>query len=489
MLKCRKGWWLRYRQTRSYSFFKWYILLGLLCCSNVSAEAVQTAYKAVEGNGNDQIVKILVYDDTYLLVAGDTDSPEFEGIEPDSIVGKRGRSDIFLALVEKDTLAVKKALVIGGSLEDRAHALYQDKSGRIFIAGSTFSPDFPHGKKFGSPSADGLKSNIVLMQCTPELDGLEQSWLIGGEDYDYPDALTGREEKLFLAGHTASQEFPVSADAYNSQLNIHSKHPLSYGFDAFVFSFDLATEQIYHSTFLSGEEDEFVAGLDFDRQGKIIIAGYTLSSDYLDIHIPESKFSGVNPFVVSLDNNLQTKHGAFILQKSNHFYVKGMFLDKDGSVWLVGHCTGGSLRSTPGGIFGRHIGGAFDAFILHINASLDTVLGATYFGGSNNDFAQNVEIDEDGKVLVGGFTDSFTDFPMLDTTHIKWNKLAHYDTYLTKLSPSLDKIEWVSMQGRNGYEIVTDMVREGSVVYQAGYAVMSGKKKNMLIEKTLYDMP
>jgi hypothetical protein len=86
----------------------------------------------------------------------------------------------------------------------------------------------------------------------------------------------------------------------------------------------------------------------------------------------------------------------------------GVAIDKEGNQYLIG--TTNSFRLTDNVVsFGSYNGGT-DAFVARINSQTNELDYLAYLGGIGDDEATGIAVDDDGNVVVTGFTDS-RDFP------------------------------------------------------------------------------
>jgi hypothetical protein len=122
-------------------------------------------------------------------------------------------------------------------------------------------------------------------------------------------------------------------------------------------------------------------------------------------------------------------------------------VDVSGNMYLAGHTSTNSLRTTPGAVNGTYGGGGSDAFVAKVNA--DGSLGyLTYLGGSGADFAFGIAVDAGGSAYVTGQTTS-ADFSSA-------NAIQGYgggaDAFVAKLNPTGTAIVYATFLGGAGFE-------------------------------------
>lgn len=92
-------------------------------------------------------------------------------------------------------------------------------------------------------------------------------------------------------------------------------------------------------------------------------------------------------------------------------FVESVALDRDGNAYVAGRTLSSDLPTTPGAF--QSTIQFIDVFIAKLNSTGNAAVYVTYLGGSGEERAPKIAVDEDGNVYVTGVTSSF-DFP---TTH------------------------------------------------------------------------
>ena len=94
-------------------------------------------------------------------VTGFTRSVDFP-VTPDAPQSAHGgEQDIFVATLAADGSALEFSTFLGGSLNKISRGIGLDASGNIYVAGRTFSPDYPTTGGALDPALDGLTDAIV----------------------------------------------------------------------------------------------------------------------------------------------------------------------------------------------------------------------------------------------------------------------------------------------------------------------------------------
>jgi hypothetical protein len=101
-----------------------------------------------------------------VYITGNTTSPDFPVTDNNLRVGYRGgssRGDVFMLIFDASLRDMKYSALIGGTSEDTGFCIDVDARGRIVVAGSTNSADFPMGtSSFDDTYNGGANDSFVL---------------------------------------------------------------------------------------------------------------------------------------------------------------------------------------------------------------------------------------------------------------------------------------------------------------------------------------
>ena len=168
---------------------------------------------------------------------------------------------------------------------DGSNAIAVDASGCAYIAGKTFSPDFPvtpnaFQKTFKAESG----FNYFVAKLNPEGTGLIYSTYLGGttEDNNYYSAIgLGLDGfgNVYIAGGTYETDFPITANAFQKVNTFQS---------GFISKLSETGSTLVYSTYLGGTEGGYyqhaaqnsINGLAVDVTGHAYVTGWTGNKDF-----------------------------------------------------------------------------------------------------------------------------------------------------------------------------------------------------------------
>jgi Beta-propeller repeat len=312
-----------------------------------------------------------------------------------------GDSDAFLLAPGGQ---VVYATFVGGSGADQGDGLELDSNGGAFVAGTTWSNDFP-----GQPSTRVTSGGDAFVSYfQPDRTGTLRSVVFGGQQQE---KLTGiaRDERggLFAVGYTKSKDFPT-IHPIQSELRGVS--------DMFLTRLAVPSLTVTFSTFFGGSGDDSGWGVVVDNRGNPVVAGITNSTDLPTI---ESSYQRVNKG--GLDAFVATFQGADYREVHSTYFGGSkddssgndgddIKLDAKGNVWLVG-LTGSKDLPTMNALQPEYGGGDLDGFLAAFSPDLTKLCHSSYRGGTERDMLEGLDISKSGFVLATGLSWS-DDLPM-----------------------------------------------------------------------------
>jgi hypothetical protein len=220
-------------------------------------------YSTYLGGKDDEGIFGIAFDnDRNLYVAGETSSVNFPTKNPiQSQVG--GSYDAFVSKFDPTGKKLIYSTYLGGNDYDHAVGLRVDRQGRAYLAGITFSADFPVQNALqttkGGP-ADGFVAK--LGQSGSELIF---STFLGGNGFDEVNAITlGQDDSIYVTGFTNSSDFPTTPNAMSTKCD-GGVQPFCIG-DAFVAKLDLVGQTLLYSTYVGGSSYDSANGIAVDAR-------------------------------------------------------------------------------------------------------------------------------------------------------------------------------------------------------------------------------
>jgi hypothetical protein len=206
---------------------------------------------AVDGAGN-------------AYVAGSTASSDFptaNAFQPSYVMGY----EAFVAKLDASGSALVYSTYLGGTSVDEASAIAVDDAGSAYVAGYTWSVDFPTAHAFQPTRAGGYSADAFVTKLSASGRALVYSSYLGGSEIEQADAVAvDSAGNAFVAGHTASTDFPTANALQATNAGVS---------DAFVTKLDAFGTALVYSTYLGGSGDDRARAIAVDSTGNAYPGG------------------------------------------------------------------------------------------------------------------------------------------------------------------------------------------------------------------------
>ncbi|MBI5234879.1 MAG: SBBP repeat-containing protein [Deltaproteobacteria bacterium] len=349
---------------------------------------------------------------------------------------------------------------IGGGSYDYAYGVAVDSSGNVYVAGATASPDYPSASSGAGRKPGGY--DVFISKFNAGLTTLISTAFIGGsgEDYAYAVALDP-SGNVYVAGATASPDFPVSGTPYDKSHNN--------GYDAFVSKFTPDLSTLEASSLIGGAGDDFAYALAINSTGGVYVAGRTGSSDYPVSWMPyDGRYNGgYDAFVSKFTPDLSTLEASSFIGGADYDRAYALAIDQTGSVYVAGRTASADYPTTVAS-FDKSYNGGSDAFVSKLDGALSNLIASTFIGGGDNDYGAAIAIDNAGNVYVAGATAS-SDYP---SSGAPYNGTFNggYDAFISKFDAGLASLQTTTFLGGSGYDYATTIaIDRNDEVIVAGY--------------------
>ncbi len=249
-----------------------------------------------------------------------------------------------------------------------------DADGHLYGGGIVFAQGYPTTLGVLDPDFNGGTIDVGISKWTADGSGLEWSTYYGGSGNESPHSMVvNADDELYVLGSTGSVDLPTTPGCVD---NTFAGGPgltfiIGYGYDQplgtdmFVAHFNSTATALIGSTFMGGAEND-----------------------------------GINNAPELAHNYGDSFRGEIIV-------------DANGNP-VVASTTASAGLPTNGGPQAAYGGGAQDGYCFRLDPGLNTVLWATYIGGSGADAAYGVQVDSNGELFVAGGTAS-GNLPMTGT--------------------------------------------------------------------------
>ncbi len=239
--------------------------------------------------------------------------------------------DIFFAKINPNGTHLLHSTYIGGSNKDLAQAMVYCKENKlIFIAGNTFSANFPHLRRLGGAQDFG-SSAIFVIKILPNAYEIVPCFFAGGSGKDDVVSLAlDSQNNLWVGGNAFSEDFPA-------QLRIES--PSSHYPGIFLLQWSIEKRVIEKSLLISGNDKDFLRTMAFKKDGSLLLGGLTYSSNLIS---KEGMIQNVNKgrgdgFIIRMDNVVEDFMFATYLGGSSFDEIRSLKVGINYDILIVGN--------------------------------------------------------------------------------------------------------------------------------------------------------
>ena len=233
----------------------------------------------IGGSYNEVALSIKLGNLGNIYIAGSTSSSDFPTTSNayDNTCGTDGNCnfngtdrffDVFISGLDDSLNQLIASTYLGGSLDDMANSIILDYNENVYVAGGTYSSDFPTTPNAYDNTYNG-NSDAFISKLNNSLSQLIASTFIGGNNYD---EIYSIDKGIYLTGYTRSSNFPTTSNAYDNTYN-------GYG-DAFVSKFSDSLDSLLASTFIGGDTFDYAHSLYTASDSIVYLVGQTRSNNF-----------------------------------------------------------------------------------------------------------------------------------------------------------------------------------------------------------------
>ncbi len=373
--------------------------------------------------------------------------------------------------------------LFGGDGFDYIGGIKIAPNGDIVITGHTYSKNLPvtsDAIQLDLKEDFDPKPDIFLAIFDNSGTQLKYLTYLGGLLADYCEGLAiDQSGNIYIGGYTEeAQDFPISEFAFQK---IHAG-----GFDAFVTKLSPDGTEILFSTYVGGKGDDYLTDIEIDPLGRAVFAGYTTIEKDLDLYpvttdAYQKKHNGiVDAFVTQLNESGDALIYSTLYGGSKEEFSSAVSVAPNGIIYISGATysedlplSAYSLDST----YNDKISDSGDVFVAILDEAATRLIYSSYLGGSGDDFAYDLAIDDSGNFYVTGSTSS-TNFPVsVEAFDKNFNDdnpdIGKGDGFVTKFKWNGRKIKYSTYIGSTGTErsfrVVVDDFHEAYITGSTNY--------------------
>jgi len=330
-------------------------------------------------------------------VAGTTNSSDFP-LESPYQGAPGGNDDAFVTKLTPSGSGLVYSTYFGGASTDSGEDIALDGDGSSYVAGWTYSTDFPVENPYQSSMAGGCDAFVFKLPA--DGSSLTYSSYLGGSTWDYGYGVAvGTDGSAWAVGETQSSDFPTE-NPYQSTKNSAA--------DAFVSKLAPSGSELVYSSFLGGNGAETAYDVTASA-GEAFLTGYTSSADFPTANPCQPSYAGGSDvFISRLDSAGTTLLNSTYLGGSLNEYGRGVAVVSTGDIYVSGYTNSTDFPTVYPLQAAKGTGD--DIFVSKLAAGGSALIYSTYLGGNGHDKGRDVAAPGVNIACVTGSTKS-TDFP------------------------------------------------------------------------------
>jgi len=441
----------------------------------------------IGGNNSDNGTAIAVDATGAAYVAGTTYSSNFPVTSGAYHSATRGDADAFVVKINPQGTGFVYSALAGGSGRDTVTAIAVDSVGQAYVAGATFSQDYPLTP--GVVRTTAAWSDGFVTKLSADGARLVYSTLIGGTNADEIRGIAADSAgNAYIVGQTSSRDLPVTAASpgvsygggpldpvrflFGVWINLRRQH-LNGGTDGFFIKLNDTGTAILHCSYLGGKGQSAANAVALDpASGDVFIAGETAAPDFaVTPGAAQPRFGGgtFDGFIMKLSGaDFGILYSSY-LGGGGEDRILALALDSAGGPYLTGKTASGNFPVSAGPFQRALAPGGFYAFAAALYPG-GGLRFCTYAGGSGSssvEEARDVAVDGSGNAYVTGTTIS-PDLPVTPGALVPvWG--GSTDAFVMKVDPTGHTLLYSTYLGGGG-----DDTGNGIAVDGAGNAYVTG---------------
>jgi hypothetical protein len=312
----------------------------------LSADGSSLAYSTLLGGAGKDVSWALRVDGSgNAYVTGQTDSADFPTTPGAFDTTISGEIDAFVTKVATNGTFLVYSTFLGGADDDYGYGLDLDGGGNVYVAGSTFSVNFPITAGAYDTTLGANADDAFVAKLSSDGSSLALSTFLGGSFSDPAAAITvDGSGNIHVTGNTNSTDYPTTPGAFDQTYSNAEA-------DTYVAKLNAAGTVLLYSTYLGGNSFDFGRGIAVDSNGFTWVVGWTKSTDFpttgdaFDLTANGSR----DIFICKVNSTGGLDYSTYMGgNASDGFRGHGIVVRPGGLIYLGGWSDSSNFPTTPG---------------------------------------------------------------------------------------------------------------------------------------------
>ncbi|MDQ3072097.1 MAG: hypothetical protein M3Q97_02355, partial [Bacteroidota bacterium] len=366
----------------------------------------------------------------------------------------------------------------GGAGKDYPHKMILSSDNKMYIAGET-------GSSWGIVTPNAADTNWDggspgqfyvgdgFLACFDISGTRKWATYVGAHRFDgLQDIASDASGNIYAVGWSNSNTGIATAGAYHATyMGGNFNQPIRGG-DCILLKFRGSDGKKLWATYFGGSSDDLGFAVGTDALANVYISGQTKSaSGVASASAYKTTLSDLNQydaFLAKFDSAGKFKWSTYY-GGTQFEIVSTLDLDSKANIHFAGTTFSNSGIATSSA-FSTALNGITDGYIASFDSS-GSILGATYYGGENQDFITSLEVDSRDRLCLTGYTTSRSGLTTGDGEALDSFFAVPGGHIFTARFNSAGQREWGSMRGGDGSDIANGIaVDPDDAIYIAGFS-------------------
>ncbi|MBF0457876.1 MAG: SBBP repeat-containing protein [Nitrospirae bacterium] len=353
-----------------------------------------------------------------------------------------------------------------GTYGDMGNSIAVDSSGNAYIAGITYSTDFPATTGAYQTAWKGTdKAFITKLNSTGT--ALVYSTLLGGSNADSGAGIAvDSSGNAYVTGSTLSADFPTTNGAYQTSLKGN--------YNVFITKLNATGTALVYSTLLGGSTGDSGNAIAIDSSGSAYVTGSATSSDFpTTTGAFQTAVLYYDVFITKLNTTGTALVYSTLLGGRDRDFSYSIAVDSSGNAYVTGLTWSTDFPVTTGAFQTTLKGSKSSGYVTKLNSGGTALVYSTFLGGSNGGYGRSIAVDPSGYAYVAGTAFSTTDFPVT-TGAFQTTIKGFSNAYVTKLNVGGTALVYSTLLGGTGEdEGIGIAIDSTGNAYVTGYTTSS----------------
>jgi hypothetical protein len=352
------------------------------------------------GSGEEYPMALVTDDDSNIIIVGHTESDNLavpNGLQTEM----QGNGDAFVAKFDPSGELIYGTYIGGNGADEWLNAVILDANENLILAGPFDANDMNTTPNAFQEDYAGGSTDLIVLSLTPDGQNVNFMTYFGLDIHENCAGITlDSQNNIIITGYTDSNGITTEGAYQETYAGGDS--------DAFVAKLSSNGQTLLWSTLLGGNAWDFGADVSIDADDNVIVSGYSESSNFPLQNELFSDDALSDTFLAKLSHDGSELLFSTLLGGNSDDRCYGMLPLSNGSIATCSMTQSTNMPTVRP--WQENTSGSYDVYFALYANDMDSLVCASYIGGSGNDHGYSLDIFNDEYIALVGYTSS-DDFP------------------------------------------------------------------------------